>query len=208
MYIPPKYKITDLEEVKDFIQVNSFGVLVNVLDEKPWATHIPLELETNAVGEDVLMGHISKANSQWKAFDENPQVMAIFSGPHAYISSSWYDHENVPTWNYVAVHIYGRLRVLEGEALFQALKRLVDKYEAVSERPVQLEKMTPEYVQREMRGIVGFEIKIEEIQGIQKLSQNQDTENFQHIIHELEKRDATHDSQIAAAMKNLSNPTK
>lgn len=203
MYIPPKYKITDIEEIRSFIQYNSFGILVNVLDEKPWATHIPLALETNAAGEDVLVGHISKANPQWKAFEVNPQVMAIFAAPHAYISSSWYNHENVPTWNYIAVHVYGRLRVMEGEELFQALKKLTDKYEANSEKPVQLEKMTPEYLQREMRGIVGFEIRIEEMHAAQKLSQNRDAENFQNVINELEKRNEGYDINIANAMKQL-----
>lgn len=204
MYVPPKYKITDINEVRHFIQVNSFGILVNMLEGKPWATHIPLELETNAEGEEVLIGHISKGNPQWKAFTENPQVMAIFAAPHAYISSSWYDHENVPTWNYIAVHVYGHLHVMEGEALFSALKKLVDKYEAASENPVRLENMSPEYVQREMRGIIGFEIKIEEVHAAKKLSQNRDATNFQRVINALENRNEGYDVEIAAAMKKLS----
>lgn len=205
MYIPPKYKITDIEEVRNFIQNNSFGILINMLEGKPWATHIPLELETNAASEDILIGHISKGNPQWKAFIENPQVMAIFSAPHAYISSSWYDHENVPTWNYIAVHVYGTLRVIEGDELFRALKKLTDKYEAGSEIPVQVEKMSPEYIQREMRGIVGFEIKIEEIHAAKKLSQNRDATNFQNVIQALEKRGAGYDLEIAKEMKKLKN---
>jgi transcriptional regulator len=203
MYIPPGYKITDLEATKKFIQANSFGILVNILDGKPWATHIPLELETNTAGEEVLTGHISKGNPQWKAFADDGQVLAIFSAPHAYISSSWYNHENVPTWNYLAVHVYGCLRVIEGADLFQALKKLVDKYEAASEKPVQLEQMSAEYVQREMRGIIGFEIKIEEIHAAQKLSQNRDAKNFQNVIQELEKRGEGYDVEIAAAMRAL-----
>lgn len=203
MYIPPKYKITDFEEIKNFIQVNSFGILVNVLNAKPWATHIPLELETNASGEDVLVGHLSKGNPQWKTFAENPQVMAIFSAPHAYISSSWYQHENVPTWNYIAIHIYGQLRIIEGEELYQSLIKLVNKYEAASQKPVQLERMSPEFVQREMRGIVGFEIKIEDIHAKQKLSQNRNEEDYQNIITELNKRGEGYDTAIAAAMKAL-----
>ncbi len=203
MYIPPKYKITDFEEIKNFIQVNSFGILVNILNGKPWATHIPLELETNASGEDMLIGHISKGNPQWKAFAENPQVMAIFSAPHAYISSSWYQHENVPTWNYIAIHIYGQLRIIEDEELYQSLIKLVNKYEAASQKPVQLEQMSPDFVQREMRGIVGFEIKIEEIHAKQKLSQNRDEEDYQNIITKLNERGEGYDTAIVAAMKAL-----
>src|SRR6187402_3094913 len=107
MYIPREYKNEDLASVKEFIQSNGFAILVSEAEGKPWATHLPLVLDTNSEGKDILFGHISKANKQWKDFDPDKEVLAIFSGPHAYISSSWYDHVNVPTWNYLAVHIYG-----------------------------------------------------------------------------------------------------
>ena len=100
MHIPDLYKNEDKEAIRTFLKANAFGILINQTNGKLWATHIPLELEINKEGEEVLMGHISKENPQWTAFESNDQVLAVFTGPHAYISSSWYDHENVPTWNY------------------------------------------------------------------------------------------------------------
>ncbi|MCU0354015.1 MAG: FMN-binding negative transcriptional regulator, partial [Cytophagales bacterium] len=97
MYIPKYHRNDNIDEVKSFIEQNSFGILVSQADSKLWATHIPLELDRNENNKDVLYGHISRGNPQWRYFSDNSQVLAIFPGPHTYISSSWYDHENVPT---------------------------------------------------------------------------------------------------------------
>lgn len=110
MHIPHHYKNENISEVKDFLKSNSFGILVNQVNGKPWATHIPLELDVDAGGNDILVGHIAKANEQWKGFEENEEVLCIFNGPHSYISSSWYKKRDVPTWNYIAVHIYGTIK--------------------------------------------------------------------------------------------------
>ena len=105
MYIPHYYKNENIEDVKKFIKENSFGILVNQVDGKPWATHIPLELDINDDGKEILVSHISKANPQWKAFEKEPDVLCIFNGPHSYISSSWYQEEEVPTWDLSLIHI-------------------------------------------------------------------------------------------------------
>ena len=102
MYTPDIYKNENQEEIKQFLQENSFGILINQMDGKLCATHIPLELDVNKDGKEILQGHIAKENPQWKGFKEDDTVLAVFSGPHSYISSSWYDHENVPTWNYLS----------------------------------------------------------------------------------------------------------
>ncbi|NNL09449.1 MAG: FMN-binding negative transcriptional regulator, partial [Croceitalea sp.] len=112
MYIPHYYKNEDLNEIKAFITQNAFGILINQVDGKPWATHIPLELEEDAQDKGFLVGHIAKANQQWRAFSEPQEVLCIFNGPHSYVSSSWYHEEEVPTWDYIAVHVYGQLKVL------------------------------------------------------------------------------------------------
>lgn len=129
MYIPDIYKNENQEEIIDFLQKNSFGILVNQTNGRLWATHIPLELDTDKNGKQILHGHISKENPQWESFANNDTVLAIFSGANSYISSSWYDYENVPTWNYIAVHVYGTIKIIEGEAVIESLKKLVDKYE-------------------------------------------------------------------------------
>lgn len=202
MYIPNYFKQTDLQEVKDFISQNGFGILVNQVGGRPWASHIPLELDFNSAGEPVLLGHVSRGNAQWRDFNPDVEVMAIFNGPHAYVSSSWYDHENVSTWNYIAVHVYGKIRIIEGEELLSSLKKLVDKYETNSEHPVSVEGMSARYLEQELRGLVGFEILITEIQAAYKLSQNRDAKNKSNIIAELEKRGDLGSVEIARIMKS------
>jgi len=109
------------------------------------ATHIPIPLDKNENGNSILVGHISKSNPQWKNFINDNEVLAIFNGPHSYISSSWCDHENVPTWNYIAVHIYGKIKIIEGEKLIEPLTNLLDKYEKKSEKPVSVTSMSQKF---------------------------------------------------------------
>ena len=201
MYVPGYYRNHDIEEVKSFVRENSFGILVSNGSSKLHATHIPLELDRNEEGKDILTGHISRANRQWKNFSNNDRVLVIFNGPHAYVSSSWYDHENVPTWNYIAVHVYGVIKIIEGEKLLQAIKRLVDRYESKSENPVSIEKMSEKFLSREIKGVVGFEIEIEEIHSAYKLSQNRDSKNYTNIIKELEKQGDSNSLSVAEEMK-------
>ena len=201
MYTAPYHHNDNPEEIRAFIRSNGFGILVNTLQGKPWATHIPMLLDTNDTEQEVLVGHIAKANPQWHHFVAQPDVLAIFTAYHAYVSASWYNHENVPTWNYIAVHCYGKIRIIESEKLHESLKKLVDKYEAHSEQPMRLEAMSEKMVQVQMRGIVGFEIAIEKIEANYKLSQNRNEEDYQRIILELERRGDEHSLNIAAEMR-------
>jgi len=204
MHTPKIYKNEDSESIRAFLKEYSFGILINQTNGKLCATHIPIELEVNADGKEILQGHISKLNPQAEGFAENDQVLAVFTGPHSYISSSWYDHENVPTWNYIAVHVYGRIKIVDEEATIEQLKKLVDKYEANSENPVRVENLSAKTM-REARGIIGFEIEIDEIQATKKLSQNRDDHNYKNIISELEK---TENPQAIAVAKEMSKCRK
>ncbi len=201
MYIPAEYQNTNVDDVKEFVNANSFGILVNQVNNRPWATHIPMELTKNTDGEDVLLTHVSRGNMQWKSIIENKEVLAIFQGPDSYISSSWYDYESVPTWNYIAVHIHGVMKLLEGQALWDAMKRLVDKHEKKSKKPVSMSTMSDNYIKREIKGIIGLEIEIITIEASYKLSQNKSEKNHKNIVSELEKREDDHSHQIAKAMK-------
>lgn len=189
MYTPSYYKNENLDEIKEFIRQNSFGILVNQVEGKPWATHIPLQLEVNQEGNNILVGHIAKANKQWKHFEANPQVLCIFNGPHAYVSSSWYKEEEVPTWDYIAVHVYGDLKIMSEEETMQALHRLVDAHEKTVENPVDLGKMSLKTL-RQVHGVVGFSITITDIQATYKLSQTR-AEDHAEIVTQLKKRDVT-----------------
>nr|WP_315200885.1 FMN-binding negative transcriptional regulator [uncultured Flavobacterium sp.] len=204
MYIPDLYKNEDQEAIRTFLKANAFGILINQTNGKLWATHIPLELEINKAGEEVFMGHISKENPQWTAFESDNQVLAIFTGPHSYISPSWYDHENVPTWNYSAVHIYGKIKIIEGDAVIDSLTKLVNKYEQNSECPVRIADLSKKTMMQ-TRGIVAFEINIEEIQAVNKMSQNRDEKNYLNIISELEK---TENPQSVAVAKEMAKNRK
>lgn len=200
MYIPNLYKNENQAEIKNFIQDNGFAILVNQTNGVLWATHIPLFLDTNKLGNEILVGHVSLENPQAKSFKDNEDVLAIFSGAHSYISSSWYDHENVPTWNYIAVHVYGKVTLLNHDDAVLSLKKLVDKYEAKSENPVKVEKLSKETM-RQARGIVAFEIEITSIDAVKKISQNRDEKNYKNIISELEKTNDSQSIEMANVMK-------
>ena len=198
MYTDKLNRNENAEELHEFIRKNGFGILISTVENKPWASHIPLLLSSDG---KKLSGHIARGNRQWKEWNTEADVLAIFSGSHAYISSSWYDHENVPTWNYIAVHVYGKLKILSDQKLLQSLKELTDKYEKQSVQPVSVEKMNPGFLKKEMLGIVGFEIEITKMEAAYKLSQNRDAKNHKAIVTELEKRNDPASTAIAHEMK-------
>ena len=200
MYIPELYKNENQEDIQNFIHQNGFGILVNQTDGKLWATHIPLLLEEKDE-KQILVGHVSRENPQAESIKTNNNVLAIFSGAHTYISSSWYDHENVPTWNYLAIHVYGKIKIHSLEETIEALKRLVNKYEAKSEKPVRVEDLSMKSM-LQAKGIVSFEIEITAIQAMKKLSQNRDDKNYQNIISKLENSNDFQSIEVAKEMKN------
>jgi transcriptional regulator len=207
MFVPKIYKNENIDDIKAFITDNSFGIIVSQLDQKLCATHIPIGLVEQGDGTFTLQGHVSKANLQWRNFADKSDVLVIFNGPHTYISSSWYGHENVPTWNYIAVHVYGKLRLLEGEALWNHLAQLVDKYEKASIRPVSMNTMSKDFVRKEMKGLVGFEIEISDIQAAYKLSQNRNDADHANIIEALENTNDSQSVAIANEMKKTRHHT-
>jgi transcriptional regulator len=200
MYIPHHYKNENIEEVKEFLKHNNFGVLINQVAGKPWATHIPLELDVDEKGKDILVGHIARANPQWKNFEENSEVLCVFNGPHSYVSSSWYKDEEVPTWNYIAVHVYGTINILNEEAVLASLHKLVDKYEANSKNPISIGNLSKKTM-RQIKGIVGFQIKIDNIQAAYKLSQGREHDHPK-IISALEEQKTSGAKEIAKHIKN------
>lgn len=201
MHVPKIFEITDNQVIEQFIEENGFATLVSIGETFPIGTHIPMELETNSKGEKVLAGHISKENPQWIDFEKSPNVLVIFLSPiNHYISSSWYDHPNAPTWNYISIHISGKLKIIEGDELWQSVSRLNDKYESKMKCPFSLEATTKS-VQRQMNGIVGFEISIDKIDASFKLSQNRSEEDFENIIKELRLSNGLSSKLMADAME-------
>ena len=198
MYTPNHFKQPDHQIVQSFIRENGFGTLISHVEGQLWASHIPLQLSDDT---KFLSWHIARGNKSWKSFDNENEVLAIFQGPHTYISSSWYDHENVPTWNYIAVHVYGKLRIVEGDELYQSLKSMLDHYEAHVEHPVTMESLSEPYLKSHLGAVVGFEIAISKIEASFKLSQNRDAKNHQSIIKHLEQIGDANALAVAHEMK-------
>lgn len=197
MHIPSFFQVKDMEEVKAFIQLHSFATVVTATDEKPIATHIPVSFH-QVEDSYVITGHMAIGNPQWKTFEENEKMLVIFQGPHAYISSSWYEKEAVPTWNYQAVHVYGKAVLLEKGELVKELTTMLETYESHREQPVLWDTLSDELLEKQMKGIVGFKIIIDEVQAAFKLSQNRHERDYAHIIEKLE---AEGDVEMAEAMK-------
>ena len=143
-------------------------------------------MEEDNHGKEVIYGHVSKANPQWKGYKTDEEVLCILNGPHGYVSSSWYDHENVSTWNYIAVHVYGQIEIVQEDELLYSLNKLVDKYESKMEQPFKMKDMSAKTL-NQVKGIVGFKIHISEIQAGYKLSQNRNDHDYGNIISKLEK---------------------
>lgn len=202
MYVPDRYKNENLPTVKKFIADNGFGILIHQGGIKLQATHIPMLLDQNKEGKDILLGHMSKSNPQWRYFKDNDDVLAIFMGPHCYVSSSWYQKESVPTWNYIAAHVYGKIKIVEGAEIIEDMRKLVDKYEKNSENPVSVDRLSSKSMNM-VHGVVGFKIEISEIQSAFKLSQNKDKTDYKNIIEELEQSDDYNAKAVAEEMKKI-----
>lgn len=201
MYVPAAFAETDTARLHDFIEAHSFGLLVSTRDGAPFATHLPLLLERDAGPHGCLVGHVARANPHWQHL-EGQDVLAIFSGPHAYVSPAWYEAENVvPTWNYVAVHAYGRCSLVEDvEGLTRILRASVATYEQASPRPWSLDSET-EFFAKMVRGIVGFRLEIERLEGKWKLSQNHPAERRERVARALRQRGGADDEAIADLME-------
>lgn len=200
MYIPKYFKVTNADEIWDFVQTNSFGTIVTTEQGKPIASHLPLQLIKEG-DTYYITGHMANGNPQWTTFETCEDVLVMFQGPHAYISSSWYEEENVPTWNYQAVHIYGSASILSEEELKQDLTILLQKYEKHRKNPVLWDKLSPQLLEKQLKGIVGFKIKVQEIQAANKLSQNRNDKDYHNIVNKLYEEKDLNSQQMAQLME-------
>ncbi|WJY26828.1 MULTISPECIES: FMN-binding negative transcriptional regulator [Sporosarcina] len=200
MYIPKQYKVEDFREIEEFIQNNSFGTVVTTDQGRPLATHLPVQMHKR--GDDYyITGHMAHTNPQWRTFpDEQGSVLVMFQGPHAYISSSWYQSEEVPTWNYQAIHVYGAGRILSEQELQEDLMLLLQKYEQGRKNAVLWETLSSQ-TKKQIAGIVGFEVKVQDVQAAYKLSQNRSAEDYHHIVSKLHQEKDGNSRLVAEAMK-------
>ncbi len=200
MYVPSSFAVTDVSRLHGWIEEFSFATLVSGGGGLE-ASHLPLLLERDGGPRGTLLGHFARASDHWRQA-AGQQVLAIFHGPHAYVSPRWYDNPNlVPTWNYVAVHAYGRLDLIEDvDATLALLRRMTSHYEAAFEPPWQLG--ADELSLRKLaEQVVAFCIPIDRLEGKAKLSQNHPPARRQRVISGLREQGSAAGIQIAGLME-------
>jgi transcriptional regulator len=201
MYIPKQFLITDQQEAISFMQRYSFATIITVNNGVPSATHLPFVVSQRD-DEIILTSHFAKANSQ-SAEIANGKPLVIFAEPHAYISPKHYEQvNNVPTWNYLAIHAYGTATLIDGvEQKIKLLEQTIQFYEA--DYLKQWAALPEDYKLNMMKGITGFEIVVDELQAKKKLSQNKTEKERENIIAELSKKPDSTEKEIAAYMAKL-----
>jgi transcriptional regulator len=202
VYVPTAFDQSDLPTLHHFIEQHSFAVLCSTTEDGvPFASHLPLLLERNSAPHGVLVGHMARANPQWRHADGRT-VLAVFHGPHVYVSPAWYEADDVvPTWNYAAVHTTGVLRAVhDRDALLKIVEDMVARYETSRPSPWQIGEPNA-YLERMLRGIVGFRIEIATIEGKWKLSQNQPAERREKVLRALRAQGGEDAAAVADLME-------
>ena len=199
MYIPAHNRIDDRETINAFIHAYGFATVITSDGDRPFASHLPV-LFDEATG--TLRSHMARANPQWKQFDPDEELLCIFHGPHAYISPSWYvQQHDVPTWNYGAVHVYGRPSIVdEHDALKAIVIDTTEKYEALMPQPFKLTLSAAE-IDRMLRAIVGFSVEITRVEAKFKLGQNRSAEDRAGTVRGLSNSDHLPSIELAEFTK-------
>lgn len=199
MYIAHYYREEDYRKIVEFMRANEFATLAAFDGERPVASHLLVDV-TGEKDRLLVISHMAKANPLWKSLDPGSEVLLMFQGPHTYISATWYDHVNVPTWNYQSVHAYGLPKLIaDHDEAYAALSRLIQRHE--SNPAYRLETLPQDYVEKEMNGIVVFQVEITRLEAAFKLSQNRNAHDYQNIIIQLGKRPDEFSHKVAQAMQ-------
>jgi transcriptional regulator len=207
MYVPKFNAVTDTALLHELMRAFNFATLVTAHDGAPFATHLPFLFYPEMGAQGTLIAHMARGNAQWTDFAQGQQgqeALVIFQGAHAYVSPSWYaEPVSVPTWNYMVVHAYGVPRVIEDEErVREVLRALVDRHEGEFEEPWQIE-LPEEYLRKQLRAIVAFEIPIARLEGKFKLSQNRSAEDRHRVIEQLRTSADASAQGVGTAMQRL-----
>jgi transcriptional regulator len=203
VYLPPAFTEARPAVLVAHIEQHDFGLLVSHGPSGVVASHIPFLVEHH--GDELhLLGHLARPNPQVEDLRHSQEVLAIFSGPHAYISPSWYAAgPAVPTWNYVDVHAYGTVSMIEeADWLRRFLLRLSDRHEATNPAPWRMQDLPEPYLQGMLKGIIGFDIAVTRLEGKYKLSQNRPDIDRPRIIAGLERREEADSGAVARLMRD------
>lgn len=201
MYIPPAFSVDDRRWATGLIERNPFGLLVTSGEPYPITTHLPM-LAVERDGGFYVEGHVAAANPHAGAVAEHLLATAVFTGPHAFVSASWYEepYETVPTWNYSVVRASGRLREVSAR---DVLERLVARFEGVESSAWRLGGLSPEYLEKQLRGIVAFELRVERLDVKAKLSQNRTPQDRERVERALAASSDPMDRACAGDMAKI-----
>jgi transcriptional regulator len=205
MYNFSYFKEKDIIVVKQFMRQNPFAILTGCdANNHPVATQVPLLLEEKDE-KLFLYGHVQRKTDHQIAFEQNPNVLALFNGPHTYVSASWYTNpQSASTWNYITVHAKGVLQFLDDAALLAILSKTTAHFEKNAGSPSLVEKMPEEYISKMMKAIIAFEMEVTHLDNVFKLSQNRDKESYDNIIPHL-KAEGGAAAAIAKEMEERSS---
>jgi transcriptional regulator len=208
MYVPHQFSESRLPVLHDAIRATRLATLVTMTRDGLVATHLPLLLDADRGPNGTLVGHVARANFQWRDSVTDADALAIFLGPESYISPSWYASKRetgkvVPTWNYIAVHAYGPAEFFDDAGRLRGIvTRLTDAHEAASATPWHVTDAPARYIDLELKAIVGVELPIRRLDGKWKLNQNRSAADRQGVIDALETRDQHTDAGVAGAMRD------
>lgn len=214
MYIPKAFEEQRLPVLHRLIREQSFCSLVTLGTSGLFASHLPMVLEEQGNPLGLLRGHLSRANAQWKEFTPEVQALAIFAGPHHYISPSWYPEKEatgkvVPTWNYAVVHAYGFLKIVEDTAWLRThVESLTTIHESFSEAPWKVSDAPEHYIASLAKGIVGLELRIERLEGKWKLNQNRSERDRRGVVQGLQDLDTPEGNAMEELVRETFNPEK
>ena len=209
MYTPEAFAMHDPASIHEFLLRHPFGLFITFTTQGLVATHLPFLFAADRGPHGTLIGHISRANPQWRDTDPAVEALAIFSGPETYVSPNWYPAKQetgrvVPTWNYAAVHAYGTPRFFDdAEELRRVVTQLTETHEAVSPVPWKVTDAPPAYIDGQLKAIVGVELPITRIEGKLKFNQNRSAEDRAGVIHALRDLNDPHKTEVADLMTSL-----
>jgi len=206
LYIPKYFEINDLSLIKEFLNSYGFGLFINNVQEDLTATHLPFFYEANEGDKGTLYTHVARNNPQWQSLIPDKKVLAVFSGPHGYVSPSWYSsNPAVPTWDYIAMHIYAYPELIEDkEKLYHLLTKTSNFYENQNGTDWKPD-FTGDYYQKLTQAIVGIKLKVVDIQASFKLSQNKSAEDKNKVIAALKAKGTPQSIQLADLISRFSN---
>src|ERR1700761_5573577 len=214
MYTPKAFEVTDLALLHSAMKQSELATLVTMTNHGLVATHLPLLLDTTRGQYGTLTGHVSRANLQWKETDPAAEALIIFLGPDSYVSPNWYPAKRetgrvVPTWNYAAIHAYGRITFIEDtEWLRTMVTDLTKKHEASFPAPWQVSDAPAVYIDSQLKAIVGFEFQILRLEGKQKFNQNRSVEDSLGVIQGLRALEDERKTQVAELMEGIESRLK